>query len=93
MSRALPRGFSVSSGGFEEVCRDQRLLVLLVLLLDYIVLVETGLLGEKNKQTKKNRACVRARRGQDYTARSRPEQDWELIGVEACDMDSLGKHV
>lgn len=21
------------------------------------------------------------------------ETDWELIGVEACDMDSLGKHV
>lgn len=36
--------------------------------------------------------CVCVRDADRGTVRS-SETDWELIGVEACDMDSLGKHV
>lgn len=34
------------------------------------------------------RACVCACVGERFS-----ETDWELIGVEACDMDSLGEHM
>lgn len=37
-------------------------------------------------------ACMCVRDADRGRVRS-SETDWELIGVEACDMDSLGKHV